>query len=126
MVMQTEEQHGQSVALRFSEHGQEIGAAHEQQGSSVVHCVEEVDRGDRQPAQDHHQRSEALVHSLEQPVKSQDHKDRHGPGEQVAHDAETEQQLVRGDVIGRCGRVPMHEQGAGNIEEAHGAGDREE
>ncbi len=41
LVMQTEEPHGQGVALRFVEHGQEIGAAHEQQRRSAL--VQEVD-----------------------------------------------------------------------------------
>ena len=43
--MQTEEQHGQGVALRFVEHGQEIGAANEDQSSNVVQHVDEVDGG---------------------------------------------------------------------------------
>jgi hypothetical protein len=34
--MQTEEQHGQSVPLRFFEYGQEVGAARERQGSRIV------------------------------------------------------------------------------------------
>jgi hypothetical protein len=57
-------------------------------------------------------------HSLEQPVKSQHDEDHDGPGEEVGDDAETEERLVRGDVVGRRARVPTHEQGAGNIDEA--------
>ena len=47
----TEEQHGQRVPLRFFEYGQEIGAAHEYQGSSVVQHDEEVDGVDLRFAQ---------------------------------------------------------------------------
>src|SRR2546425_5865533 len=101
MVMQTEEQHGQGVALRFSEYGQEIGAAHEHQGSSIVQHVEEVDGGWHQTPENYHQHSVVLVHSLEQSVKSQHEEDQDRPTEQVADDAETEEQLVRGDVVGR-------------------------
>jgi hypothetical protein len=59
-----------------------------------------------------------VVHSLKQPVKGQHEEDHHGAGEQVAGDAESEKRLVRGDVISRRGGVPMHEQFAGNIDEA--------
>ena len=41
-------------------------AAHEHQGSTVVHHVEEVDGGWQDTTQDHHQHGEVLVHSLEQ------------------------------------------------------------
>src|SRR5439155_4842567 len=115
-MMQTEEQHGEGVALRFVEYGEEIGATNEQEGSDVVQRVEEVDWRHHQTPQDHHQSSEVLVHSLEQPVQSQREEDSHVPGEQVADDAETEERLVRGDVVGRRGRVPGHEQGVGNID----------
>jgi hypothetical protein len=64
MVMQTEEQHGQGVPLRFLEYGQEIGAAHEHQGSGVVQDVEEVDGGWQQTPKDHHQSRQVLVHPL--------------------------------------------------------------
>src|SRR6266566_4587670 len=77
--MQAEEQHGEGVALRFVEHGEEIGATHEQEGSDVVQRVEEVDWRHHQTPQDHHQSSEVLVHSLEQPVQSQGEEDSHGP-----------------------------------------------
>src|SRR5437867_6209864 len=83
----TEEQHGQRVPLRFFEYGQEIGAAHEYQGSSVVQHDEEVDGGWHHTTQDHHQRRVVLVHSLEQPVKSQREEDTDSPAEQVADDA---------------------------------------
>lgn len=49
-----------------------------------------------------------------------------GPDEQVADDAETEERFVRGDVVGRRGRVALHEQSAGNVEDADRAGDGEE
>lgn len=44
-----------------------------------------------QTPQDHHQHSVVLVHSLEQPVKSQHDEDHDGPGEEVADDAEVPQ-----------------------------------
>src|SRR6266478_3872372 len=94
MVMQTEEQHGQGVPLRFLEYGQEIGAAHEHQGSSVVQHVKEVDGGWNQTPEDHDQHSVVLVHSLEQPIKSQHEEDQDGPAEQVADYAETEERRV--------------------------------
>ena len=55
--------------------------------------------------------------------------DKAGPteaAEQVGDYAETEEQLVSGDVVGRRGRVPTHEQSAGNIDEAEGREDDEE
>src|SRR6266852_2233670 len=124
--MQTEEQHGEGVALRFVEYGEEIGATHEQEGSDVVQRVEEVDWRHHQTPQDHHQSSEVLVHSLEQPVQSQGEEDSHGCGEEIADDAETEEPLVGGDVAGRRGRVPMNEKFAGNIDEAHWPDNTEE
>jgi hypothetical protein len=38
-------------------------------------------------------------------------------------DAEMEKQIVGGDVIGRSGRVAIHEQSAEHIDEAEGADD---
>src|ERR1700694_3075958 len=75
------------------------------------------------PSRQHRQ---VLVHSLEQPVESQHEEDQDGPAEQVGDDAEAEEQLVSGDVVGRRRRVPMHEQLAGNIDEAQWSGDYEE
>jgi SAM-dependent methyltransferase len=45
----------------------------------------------------------------------------HCPAEQVAYNAETEEQLESGDVVGRRGRVATHDQSAGNIDERKGA-----
>lgn len=45
---------------------------------------------------------------------------RGGSGEEIAEDAETEERLVRGDVVGRRGRVPPYEQGVGNVDEPQG------
>ena len=63
---------------------------------------------------------------MEQPVKSQHEEDQDGPAEQVGDDAETEEQLVSGDVVGRRGRVATHDQSAGNIDEAEGGEDDQE
>src|SRR2546425_11534394 len=101
--MQTEKQHRQRVALRFVEYRQEIGAAHEHQSSSVIHHVEEVDGRGQHTTQDQHQHGEFLVHSLEQTVKSQREEDQYNAAEQIGNDAETEEQLVRGNVAGRRG-----------------------
>src|SRR5207249_4337046 len=101
---------------------QKIGAARERQGGRVVQHVEEVDRGWQHTTQDHHQHSQVLVHSLEQPVKGQGYKDHHSPGEQVAGDAEPKERLVCGDVVGRRCRVTVYEQLAGNIDQAEGGG----
>src|SRR5712692_3030842 len=118
--MRTQEQHGQGVALRFLEYGQEIGAAHEYQSSSVVQHVDEVDGGWQHAAEDDHQHGEVPVHSVEQPVKSQNEKDQDDPAQQVADDAEAEEQLVSADVARRHGRVPTHEQFGGNVDKAEG------
>jgi len=108
MVMEAEKQHGQRVALRLFEDRQEIGAANEQQRSSVVDRVEEVDGGHHQAPEDHHQPRQSLIHSFEQPIKSEREKDAHGRCEQIADDAEAKEHLVRGDVVGRLGRVPSY------------------
>src|SRR5258708_29397669 len=126
MVTQAEEQHGQDVPLRLVEYGQKIVSAHERQGSSVAHYTDEVDEGRHHAAEDDHQHSEVLVHSFEQAVKGQREEDQNDRAEQVADDAETEEPLVSGDVAGRGGRVAMHEQLAGNVDEADGAGEDEE
>src|SRR6202162_1233858 len=97
---------------------QVIGAAHEYQDSRIVQHVKEVDAGRHHTPEDHHQHSVVLVHSLEQPVKSQHEEDQDGPGEQVGDDAETEERLVRGNLVNRRGSVPTHKQSAGNIDEA--------
>src|SRR5207237_5134265 len=78
LVMQAQEEHGEGVALRLVEYGQETGAAHHYQGSSVVQRVEEIDGGHHQTPEYHHQPSEVLVHCLEQPVQSQREEDGHG------------------------------------------------
>jgi len=70
--------------------------------------------------------AEVLVHCLEQPVKGQDEEDQDHRADQVAHDAETEERLVSGDVAGRRGRVAIHEQFAGNIDEAQWGEDAKE
>src|SRR5260370_33940408 len=97
--MQTEEQHGYGVPLRFFEYGQEISASHEHQGSNVVQHVEEVDGRWQHTTQDHHQHGEILVHSLQHPVKSQHQEDQDGPADQVGDYATTEECLVRGYVL---------------------------
>src|SRR5439155_2410149 len=102
---------------------QEIGAAHEHQGSRVVQHVEEVDARRQYAPDDHHQHSEVLVQSLEQAIKSQHEEDQDGPAEQVGDHAQTEERLVSQDVVGRRGGVAMHEQFAGNIDEADGGED---
>ena len=126
LAMQFQEQHGQRVPLRFFECGQEIGAAREHQGSSIIQHVEEVDGGWQHTTEDHHQRGEALVHSLKQSIEGQRHENHDAPDEQVADNAETEERLMRGDVVGRRARVALHEQLAGNVEDADRAGDGEE
>src|SRR5260370_1347090 len=121
MVTQAEEQHGQGVALRLVEYGQEIVSAHERQGSGVAHYTDEVDEGRHHAPEDDHQHREVLVHSLEQAVKGQGEKDQDDRAEQVADDAETEEPFVSGDVAGRGGRVAMHEQLVGNVDEGEDA-----
>jgi hypothetical protein len=126
MVGQAEEQQGQGVALGLVEDGEEIGAAHERQGSGVVHHTDEVDEGGHHAAEDDHQHSEVLVHSFEQAVEGQGEEDQDDRAGQLADDAKTEEPLVRGDVAGRGGGVAMDEQLAGNVDEAEGAAENEE
>ena len=126
MVTQTEEQHGQRVPLRFVEYRQEFAPAHDHQGGSVAHDTHEADKGRHHAPEDHHQHGEVLIHPLEQPVKRQHEEDQDHPAGQVAHDAETKEPLVSGDVVDRRGRVPGHEQLAGNVHETQGADDAEE
>jgi len=42
--MQAEEQHGQGVALKFFEYGQEISIAHEHEGSDLVQLIQKCQR----------------------------------------------------------------------------------
>jgi hypothetical protein len=126
LAVQMEEQHDQGVALRFFECEQEIGAVNERQGGGVVEHVAEVDGGWHQTAQDYHQHREVVIYFLKQEVKSKRDENHDGPNEQVAGDAETEECLVGGDVVGRCGGVAMNEQLARNIDEADRAGEGEE
>jgi len=102
-------------------YGQEIAAAREQQGGSVVHCVEKEYRHLHQAAQDHHQHSERLVDFLKQSIKSQRNEEPEDAGEQLAHNAQAKERLVRHDIVCRRGRVPMHDQDCGYVEEAHDA-----
>src|SRR6202022_580976 len=108
------------------EDGQEIVSSHERQGSCVAHYTDEVDEGRHHAPEDDHQNREVLVHSFEQAVKGQGEEDQNDRAEQVADDAETEEPFVSGDVAGGGGRVAMHEQLAGNVHEADGAGEDEE
>src|ERR1019366_8767755 len=78
--------------------------------------------GHHQAPEDNHQPCQFLVHSLEQPVKSQREEDDHGPGEQIAQDAKAEKRLMCGDVVGRRSSVPHHEQLAWNVHEAQWGG----
>jgi hypothetical protein len=114
------------ASLRLVEYGQEICTAHEYQGSSVVQHVEEVDGSGQQTPEDHHQHRQVLVYPLEQPVESQHEENQDGPAEQVADDAETEKQLMSGDVVGRRGRVATHDLSAGNVDEAEGGEENQE
>jgi hypothetical protein len=68
--------------------------------------------------EDHHHHREVLVHSLEQPVKGQHQEDQDHAADQIGHDTETEEPLVSGDVVDRRCRVPLHEEFAGDIDEA--------
>src|SRR5437667_10056190 len=132
--MQPEEQQDQCVTLRLVEHRQEVGAAaapgapapREHEGAGIAHHVDEVDEGGHHAAYDHEQHRELLVDPLEQPVKREHEKDQHHGAEQIAQDAESEEQLVRGDVAGGRGRVVVHEEFVGDVDEAQRAAQYEE
>src|SRR5438093_1043354 len=126
MVMQTEEQHGQGVALRWSNTDKKSAPRASIMAAASFSTLKKSMADGSTPPQDHHQHRQVLVHSLEQPVKSQREEDHDDPGDQVADDAETEESLMRDDVVGRRGRVPAHEQSVGNVHEAEGGDDGEE
>jgi hypothetical protein len=67
-----------------------------------------------------------LVHALKQPVKGQHQEDQDHPAGEVAHDTETEEPLVSGDVVDRRGRVAVHKKFGRNIDEAQWADDDKE
>jgi hypothetical protein len=69
--VQAKKQHCKGVALRLVKYGQESTATREQQGTCIVHRVDEEYRHWHQAAQNHHEHREAQVHSLEQPIESQ-------------------------------------------------------
>jgi hypothetical protein len=75
LVVQAEKLGGECVALRFVECAQEIAATREEQGGSIVDCIEKDYRDWYQATQDHHQHSEALVHSLKQTIEGQRNED---------------------------------------------------
>ena len=103
-----------------------IASAHQHQGASVAHHSNEVDQRRHHATEYHHQRRKILVHAFKQTVKSHHHKNQDHPSEQVAHDAETEEQLVSGDVVDGRSCVPVNKQLAGNIDKAQRADDNEE
>jgi hypothetical protein len=51
------------------------------------------------PPESHHQYSEVLVHSPEQPAEGQHPEDQNHPADKVADDAETAEPVVSGDVV---------------------------
>src|SRR5437660_7771026 len=126
MVMQADEQHDQRITLRFVEDGQEVGVAGapgpgDHEGAGVAHHVHEVDEGGHHAAHDHEQDRELLVDAFEQPVKREYEEDQDHGAEQIAQHAESEEPLVRGDVAGRGGRVAVHEEFVGDVDEAQRA-----
>ena len=68
--------------------------------------------------QDHHQHSESLIHFLKQTIKSQRNENPQRPSEQLADNSESEQQLMRRNIVDRCSWT-LHDQGVGNVDEAH-------
>ena len=119
--MQTEEQVRQGIELGFFEHGQEIGAAHEDQGGDFVEHIDEHDWNGDQRTQDHHLLGMGLVDRLEQAVERQDQKHGDDLVDQFARDTDSEKPLGSPDVVGRRGRVPRHDQLAGDIQKADGS-----
>src|SRR6185437_3181267 len=83
--------------------------------------VHEVDEGGHHAAYDHEQHRELLVDPFEQPVKREHEEDQDHGAEQIAQHAEPEEPLVRGDVAGRGGRVAVHEEFVGDVDEAQRA-----
>src|SRR6266436_9216135 len=108
LVMQVERQHGEGVTLGLVENGEEVSAASEKQGRYVICCVDEENRRGHKRAEDH-QDCERTVDSFKQPIKRQRDKDPYSAADQVADNAEAEEQLVASDVIGRCCSVSLHD-----------------
>ena len=113
--MQTQEEHGERVLLRFAEDGEEIGPAHKHQGSHVARHIHDIESGRHHATEDHHLHGERVVHRLEQPIKGKREHDQDDGAGQVCHDAETEEQLVGEDVVDGRGRVPSDVDFLGNV-----------
>jgi hypothetical protein len=67
-----------------------------------------------------------VVHPLEQPVKSQSKENQANRANQVTDDTETEEPLVSRDIVGGRGRVPVHEQLVGYVNQAEWADQNEQ
>jgi hypothetical protein len=64
-----------------------------------------------------------MVDPLEQIVQSQGHEDKKDLGDELARDTEAKQPLGGRDAVGRRRRVSVHDQLAGNVQEAEDAHD---
>jgi len=62
LVVQTQEQHGERIALWFVEHRKKLAAAKKNDRRDVVQSIEKTDRGGNQNER-HHQHRPGLVHA---------------------------------------------------------------
>src|SRR6267143_430281 len=112
--MQTEEQHRQSLPLGLFEYGEEIGPAHEDEGSDGVQLIQKRYR-DLDHNQCHHKRGVPPVDPLEQVVQSQGHEDKTSLADELASHAEAKERLGGRDVVGGRRSVSLDDDLAGNI-----------
>src|ERR1700730_13255165 len=115
--MQAQEEHAESVPLRFLECVEEVRAAEKDQRSDIIERVQKRD-GARDQNEADHQPGPGLVHTAEQAIKSHAETDENDRREQISDNAEMEKCFVSQNII--CGRrgIPAHDQLGGNIYEA--------
>ena len=115
--MLAEEQQNECVALRLFEHVQKIGTLGDHEGARVSRNVHEVQERGHDPAENHDQHRELLVHVLEQPVERHREADQDHCANQIGDHSEAKEPLVCEDVVRGRGRVPGDEELFGDVDE---------
>ena len=122
MIVNAEEKRGQRGLLRLVEEENKGFAARDHNRCSIIQHVYEVQDTRHEPAEKHHEDGEFAVHSLEQFVERQRGKKAPEAGDQIADDAEAEEQFVGGNFVDGSDCIVANYKSTANV---NGPNDRE-
>jgi len=122
MIVQTNEEHAESVALRFVEDGEEIPTAKKKKGGDVIERVEKTYCGRDQNERDH-QAGPGFTYTAEQAIQRDGETNEDHLTQEIGEDRQTKHSFVSEDIIGGGGGVPAYDQFSRNVDQAERRGE---